>query len=72
MPKLEKNLSWGFEIIDLFCKDAVLNICRYLKRFYTYKKINSSFLKCDHSLLRMPKILEIGKIIPAEKRDSKT
>ena len=26
--KLEKNLSWGFEVIDIFCKNAVLNICR--------------------------------------------
>ena len=54
-PKLEKNLSWGFEIIDIFRKNAVLNICRYLKRFYTYKKINRIFLKFDHSLLRMQK-----------------
>ena len=62
LPKLEKNLSFskGFEIIDIFCKNAVLNICRYLKRFYTYKKINSIFLKIDHSLLRMPKLMEIG------------
>ena len=57
LPKLEKNLSWGFEIIDIFRKNAVLNICRYLKRFYAYKKIK---LKFDHSLLRMPKIIEIG------------
>ena len=36
--KLEKNLSLGFEVIqDIFCKTAVLNICRYLKRFYIYK-----------------------------------
>ena len=28
LPKLE-----GFEIIDIFCKNAALNICRYLKRF---------------------------------------
>ena len=31
--KLEKNLSYCFETIDVFCKNAVLNICRYLKRF---------------------------------------
>ena len=37
-------------------------MCRYLKRFYTYKKINSIFLKFEfeHSLLRMQKIIEIG------------
>ena len=28
--------------------------------------------KFNYSLLRMPKIMEIGHIIPAEKRDSKT
>ena len=28
-------------------------------------------LKLHHSLLRMPKIIEIGQIISAEKRDSK-
>ena len=72
MPKLEKNLSWGCEMIYLFCKNAVLNICRNLKRFYTYKKVNSIFLKVDQSLLRMPKIMEIGEMVPAEKRDSKT
>ena len=62
MPKLEENLSYGFEIIDIFCKNAALNICQYLKRFYT--------LKLDYSLLRMPKIMEIGSIMSAEKRDS--
>ena len=60
LPKLEKNLSKGFEIIDIFCKNAVLNICRYLKRFYSYKKINSILLKFDHFLLRMPEIIDIG------------
>ena len=33
--KLEKNLSKYFEIIDIFCKNAVLNICRYLKFLYS-------------------------------------
>ena len=42
------------------------------QRFYTYKKINNIFLKFEHSLLRMRKIIEIGEIISAEKRDSKT
>ena len=49
-----------FEIIDTFCENAVLNIRRYLKSFFTYKKINNIFLKFDHLLLRMPKIVEIG------------
>jgi len=44
----------------------------YLKRFYMHKKINNSFLKLDHSLLRMPKIIETGSIFPVENRDSKT
>ena len=39
--KLKKNLSYGFELIDIFCKTAILNICCYLKPIYTYKKINS-------------------------------
>ena len=59
LPKLEKSVI-GFWIIDIFCKNEVLNICRYLKRFYTYKKINNIFLKFDHFLLRKPKIMEIG------------
>ena len=29
----EKILSYGFEIIDIFCKNAVLNICQYLNIF---------------------------------------
>ena len=49
---MEKNLSWGFEIIDIFCNNAVLNICRYLKRFYTYKKINSIFVCISQLQLR--------------------
>ena len=40
--------------------NAVLNIYRYLKPFYTFKKINNIFLKFDHSSLRMPNIIEIG------------
>ena len=42
------------------------------QHLYTYKRINNIFLKFDDSLLRMPKLIEIGYIIPAEKRDSKT
>ena len=44
----------------------------YLKGFHTYNKINNSFLKFDHSLLRMSRIIEIGHIFLAEKRDFKT
>ena len=40
--------------------------------FFTYKKMNNSFLKLDHFLLRMPKITEIGQVFPVEKRDFKT
>ena len=58
--KLEKNLSWYFEVTFIFRKNEVLNICRYLKSFYTFKKINNSFLKFHHYLLRMQKIIEIG------------
>ena len=49
----------------------ILYICKYLKWFYTYKTINDVFLKF-RSLLTMPKITEIGQIVPAEKHDSKT
>ena len=60
LPKLKKNLSYGFEIINIFCKNVVLNICQYLKRFYTYKKINNNFLKFENSLLRMAKLMTIS------------
>ena len=70
--KLGKNLSWDFEVIFIFRKNEVLNICRYLKSFYTYKKINNIFLKFHHYLLRMQKIVEIGRIFHSEKRESKT
>ena len=46
-------------------------MCRYLNHCYTYKKKNNSFLKFDRSLVRMTKIVEIGHIFPAEKRDWK-
>ena len=61
----------GFEVVDFFRKNVVLNICQYLELFYLYKKIKNIFLELHHSLLRMPKIVEIGQIISAEKRDSK-
>ena len=58
--KLGKNLSRDFEVIFIFRKNDVSNICPYLKRFYTYKKINKIFLKFHYYLLRMQKIVEIG------------
>ena len=71
--KLGKNLLWDFEVIFIFRKNDVSNICRYLKRFYTYKKINKIFLKFHYYLLlRMQKIAEIGWIFHSEKRESKT
>ena len=60
LRKLKKNLSYGLEIIEIFCKNVVLNICRYLKPFYTYKKINNNFLKLENSLFRMPKLMAIS------------
>ena len=58
--KLGKKLSWDFEFIYIFRKNAVFNLCRYLKGFHTYKKINNIFLKFHYCLLKMPKIIEIG------------
>ena len=69
--KLGKNLLWDFEVIYIFRKNAVLNICRYLKSFYTYKK-NNIFFKFHHYLFSMPEIIEIGWIFHSEKRESKT
>ena len=59
MLKLGKNLSRDFEAIFIFRKNEVLNICRYLKSFYTFKKINNIFLKFHHYLLRMQKVVEM-------------
>ena len=42
--KLGENLSWDFEVIYIFRKNLVLNVCRYLKGFYLYKKTNNIFL----------------------------
>ena len=36
------------KVIYIFRKNAVLNICRYLSGFYTYKKINNIFLKFQY------------------------
>ena len=41
-------------------ENEVFNRSRYLKRFCTYKKINKIFLMFNYSLLKMPKIVEIG------------
>ena len=60
MLKLGKNLLWDFEVVFIFRKIEVLNICRYLKTFYTNKTINNIFLKFHHYLLRMQKIVEIS------------
>ena len=70
--KLGENLSWDFKVIFIFRKNEVLNKCRYLKSFYTYKKINNIFLKFHYYLLRVQKIVEIGWIFHSEKRESKT
>ena len=69
---MEKSMSWDFEVIYISRKNEVLNICRYLKSFYTYKKINNIFLKFHYYLFSMPKIIEIGWIFHSEKRESKT
>ena len=36
--KLEPSAFKGYEFIYSFYKNAVLNICQYLKRFYAYRK----------------------------------
>ena len=41
-------------------ENEVFNRGRYLKRFCIYKKINKIFLMFNYSLLKMPKIVEIG------------
>ena len=46
--KLRKDLSRDFEVIFIVRKNALLNKCRYLKNFLTYKKINNIFLKFHH------------------------
>ena len=53
--KLSSTSDWLMTAWKNVNKNGVLTICRYLKRFYTYKKINNLFLKFDHSLLRMSK-----------------
>ena len=60
LPKLEKKLSWGFEIIDIFCKKCGFKHLPISQTFLYLQENNNIFLKFDHSLLRMPKIMEIG------------
>ena len=43
-------------------------MCRYLKGFFTYKKVNNILLKFHYYLLQMPKIIEIGCTFHSEKR----
>ena len=71
-PTANYCLSGDFKGFPIFRKNVVLNTCRYLKGFYTYKKINNIFLKFHYYLLRMPNIIEIGWIFYSEKRKSKT
>ena len=66
--RLGKNLSWDFEVVYIFRKNAVLDICRYLKGFYVYKKTNNIFLKFHYYLFGMPKLIEIGWNFHSEKR----
>ena len=67
---LGKNLSWDFKVIYIFLqKCGFESFCRYLKSFYVYNKIDNIFWKFDRSLLKMPKLIEIGLIFPAEKRE---
>ena len=58
--KLWKHLSWDFEVICIFRKNVILNVCRYLKGFYVYKKANNIFLKFNHYLFGVPEIIEIS------------
>lgn len=61
--KSEENLSWDFTF------SVKMRLCRYLKGFFTYKKIlNNIFL---NSLFPIPKIIDMFYIVPAEKPDLK-
>ena len=50
MLKLGENLSWDFEVIYIFRKNAVLDICQYLKGFYEQLHAN-----IDQSAARLKK-----------------
>ena len=67
--KLESSeASWDFEVIYIFSKNEVLNICRYLKGFYIYKKTNNIFFKFYQYLFGMPEIIEISWIFHSKKK----
>ena len=73
MLKLGKNLSWDFEVIYIFSKNVVLDICcGYLKGFYIYEKTNNIFLKFHRYLCGIPDTIEIGGIFHSKKRKLKT
>ena len=40
-----KNLSWDFEVIYIFSKNGVLNMCRYLKNILYLQENKQHFLK---------------------------
>ena len=63
-------LKFGSSIDDPLMTVMSLIDGKILK--YLQDNGDRSHSKFDHSLLRMPKIIEIGKIISAENRDSKT
>ena len=52
--------TWITDPIGMLHEMKKRELCRFLKRFYTYKKINNIFLKFNHFLLWMPKVAEIG------------
>ena len=56
--KTRKNLSQDFKDISIYHKHVVLKIRRYLKGFYTYKKINKSFHAYKQVQATLSKILK--------------
>ena len=45
LPKLEKKLSWGFEIIDIFCKKCGFKHLPISQTFLYLQENNNIFLK---------------------------
>ena len=75
LTKFTENLWCGFKTMAiLFSKVVFLprvkNEC-ILKNCTSIKKINNISLKFQHSLLKMSKMKEIGRICHAKTRDSK-
>ena len=68
--KLGKNLWWDFGVIEIFRENAVLNICQYLKGFYTYKKNKYYFLKVPSRFIKEAK--NHTNRLNRSKRESKT